>query len=533
MTFTPPACRRLALACLIAAPWATHAASTADTPCQTTQECAAQARQIGATGGAAPTASGEEDQFAWMNRINQASIVMLVEEGIVTPDMGRKIAGGVAFTMRQGDAPGGKRPSDVMQVERIMTDEIGPEGSLIHAGRSRQDMYATYRNARLRAAVLDYTDAMNASRERVLALAEKNVDTLVPAYTNGVQAMPVSYAHYLLAYEASFARDAQRVRDLYARLNLSAMGTAVLANSAWPLNRERLAALLGFDGVVENSLDAGQVITFDVPLEATSIASSAAIRIGALMGDLHTQYHQIRPWILLEEGATYASSAMPQKRNPGLIMRVREAASDVVGLAHATTLRAHNVTTGMTDYKAAWDSLGVYPAARSMWEGMDKVLAALVVDPKRAREELDAEWTTSMELADTLQRRHNVPFRVGHGFASLVVSYAREHGLAPRDFPYAEAQRLYSEAAAKYRWSDTTLPLDEAAFQATLSAEDMVNTRVGTGGPQPTEVQRMLTQARQTLERDRTWLRERREKLAEAQRSLEEAFQQLVDKPAG
>jgi argininosuccinate lyase len=149
-------------------------------------------------------------------------------------------------------------------------------------------MYATYRLAVLRAQVLDFSDGLNSVRERLLKIAGDNVDTLIPAYTNGVQAMPISYAHYLLAFEAAFQRDAQRIHELYQRLNLSPMGTAVLANSGWPLDRERLATLLGFDGVRENSLDSSQVSTFDIPLEAAGIASSSAIRVGALIGDIHT-----------------------------------------------------------------------------------------------------------------------------------------------------------------------------------------------------------------------------------------------------
>ena len=152
-----------------------------------------------------------------------------------------------------------------MQIEKIVTDAVGPDGSLIHAGRSRQDMYATFRAAQLRNQVLDFSDALNSLRDRVLVTAAKHVNTIVPAYTNGVQAQPVSYAHYLLAFEASFARDAQRIHELHARLNRSAMGTAVLANSGWPLNRRRLADLLGFDGLIENSYDAGQVFPTTCP----------------------------------------------------------------------------------------------------------------------------------------------------------------------------------------------------------------------------------------------------------------------------
>src|SRR5690606_13049737 len=120
------------------------------------------------------------------------------EEGIVSSPQAKRIAGGVQHVIEQAARPDGKRPGDVLQLEQIMIDKIGPEASLIHSGRSRQDMYATYRLALLRAQVLAYGDALNASRGRLLQKAAENVDTLIPAYTNGVQAMPISYAHYLL-----------------------------------------------------------------------------------------------------------------------------------------------------------------------------------------------------------------------------------------------------------------------------------------------------------------------------------------------
>lgn len=194
-----------------------------------------------------------EDEFDGVNRINKASIVMLSEEGIVTAEMARKIATGVKHVIEQGQKPDGLRPTDVLDIEHIMIEDIGPDASIIHSGRSRQDIYATYRLAELRAQTLQYGDGVNLIRTRLIDIAAKHTETWIPAYTNGVQAMPISLAHYLLAYEASLERDAQRLHELYARLNLSPMGTAVLANSAWPLNRERLAELLGFDGVRENS----------------------------------------------------------------------------------------------------------------------------------------------------------------------------------------------------------------------------------------------------------------------------------------
>ena len=515
-----------------------HAADTGELPCRTTEECRQQAARIGAansgptTGEASTSARDQaEDQFYWINKINKASAVMLVEEKILPLELGQKIAKGVQHTLDQASTPQGKRPSDVLQIEKIITDAVGPDASLIHAGRSRQDMYATFRLAKLRNQSLDYADALLRLRARTLGIAAQHVNTYVPAYTNGVQAQPISYAHYLLAFDASFQRDAQRLRQAYARMNRSAMGTAVLANSSWPLNRPRLAALLGFDGLIENSLDAGQVAPVDLSMEAVGIASSGALRLGMWLGDIHTQYHQVRPWLLLGEGATYTSSAMPQKRNPGLLMRARERASNVVGLAHTVALRAHNVTTGMTDPKESAAELGVLAQAVRMMESMDAVLGALSINPARALEELEDEWTTSMEVAEALAQEHQIPFRVGHRFASDIVTHARNEGIKPKAFPYAKAQALYAQAIAHFKLPDPKLPLSETRFREVLSPAYMVKTRVGVGGPQPAEVERMLKTAQSSLADDRAWLDQTRKGLQAADARLEAAFASLLKNP--
>ena len=173
---------------------------------------------------------------------------MLVEQGIIPPPLVKPIAEGVQFAIDQATRPGGKRPSDVLQLERIISEKAGPEATLVHTGRSRQDMYAAIRAMQMRRQVLDIARALMGTRQLLLEIAGKHTETFVPAYTNGVQAQPITYGHYLMAFADSMARDAQRLRDVYPRLNLSPMDTAVLANSSWPLDRDRLAELLGFDG---------------------------------------------------------------------------------------------------------------------------------------------------------------------------------------------------------------------------------------------------------------------------------------------
>lgn len=394
-------------------------------------------------------------------------------------------------------------------------------GQSRHPGRHR---------SQTRTELLDFTDGLNAMRAQVLSMAEQHVETFIPSYTNGVQAMPISLGHYLLAYADSFARDGERIHQAWPRIDRSALGTAVLANSSWPLDRPRLAELLGFGALAVNGYDATQISQYDVGLEAAQVAGSVALRIGSLMQDVHVQYHQTRPWMLLAPGATYTSSAMPQKANPGVIQNTRGLASEVVSSAQAVLLRAHNVTPGMTDYKYTWLAGGArtFVLGTQMLRDAANVMASLRIDAKRALEELESDWTTSMELAETLQRDHAIPFRVGHHFASEVVVHARQHGLLPKTFPYADAVRIYGEARAKYNIGNPQLPLDEVAFRRTLSPEAMVRSRVGIGGPQPAEVRRMLGEARRALAADQQWVGARRQHQAEAEAKLNRAFAELL-----
>lgn len=386
--------------------------------------------------------------------------------------------------------------------------------------------------AQLRTALLDYTDALNNLRAQLQEIAAQHIETFVPAYTNGVQAQPISLAYYLLAFADSFERDTQRLRQAWSRVDSSTLGSAVLANSSWALDKNKLAELLGFSGIIVNGYDATQIAPADVGLEAAQIAGSTALRLGSLMQDIHVQYHQTRPWMLLTPGRTYTSSAMPQKANPGVIQNARRLASDVVASVQQVVMRAHNVTPGMIDYKYSWTAApqgsGTFVQGVQLLRDSADVLASLRIDKARAMEELEGEWTTSMELAETLQREHHIPFRIGHHFASEVVQFARQMQLQPRQFPYLEATRLYAEAVKHYGLADTRLPLDEIAFRRTLSPADMVRTRVGVGGPQPAETRRMLEMSRKALAVDRAWANERRDHLAAAEAKLNQAFTAML-----
>ncbi len=354
-------------------------------------------------------------------------------------------------------------------------------------------MHATYRAAILRENMLALAEQLNRSAATMVELAARHADTVVPNYTNGVAAQPNSYGHYLLGHAAGLARDAQRIREAYARIDRSPMGTTVLNGSSWPLDRKRMADYLGFAALVDNAYDASQISSMDEPVEVASIVTAISLHAGNFVQDIMPQYSQTRPWILLEEGGgnTYVSSAMPQKRNPGLLNSLRSDASTAVTLAMGPILQMHNITPGMPDPKEVDQNSAMVESAIKVLKKWDRVMKALVINRERALEELNSDWTASQELADVLMRKYQLPFRVGHHFASEIVTLARAKNIKPLDFPYAEARRIYHEAVQGSKYPQE-LPMNEAEFRATLDPVAIIQHRATAGGPQPAEMTRML-----------------------------------------
>jgi argininosuccinate lyase len=461
------------------------------------------------------------DEFAGMTRINQAAAVMLRETGIVSPQVAGRLARGIVAVTERNAAPGAERPRDYLKYEPQLIAAAGPDGSLLHLGRSRQDMGSTLTRLQLREGLLAAIEALGDARDRTLALAERYPDTLIPAYTHGVQAQPTTVGHAMHAFAAALGRDATRLRAAYEGLNRSPLGAAVIANSGYPVDRLRLATLLGFDGVVENAYDANHRSPVDSGLELASALAISAIAIGQFAQDLTAQYADPAPWFLLTDGKlTGGSSIMPQKRNPVALTNLRHAASGIVGAMNTSFLIAHNTPTGMYDYRRP-DAVPVAGAA-ALYRLLADVVGGLVVDAPRALAEIDAEYSTMTEVADFLMLKAGVPFRNGHHFAAELAKFGRSRKLAPGDIPYADAQRLYRQDTGQ------DLPLTEADYRQALSAAYMVQSRRGIGGTQPDEVRRMIASARRTLADDRAWTQARRQRLADAQAALDAAFQALT-----
>jgi argininosuccinate lyase len=286
-----------------------------------------------------------------------------------------------------------------------------------------------------------------------------------------------------------------------------------------------VAQLLGFDGVVENSLDANQVIGADTTADFSSAMAISALHVGRFVQDIHIQYHDPNPWMRLHPSLTHPSSIMPQKRNPGPLERTRGIASGVVGDGQAVLLLGHNSSTGMNDHKSDTRRrvLAAAKNAQEMYRGFGVIVGGLVVSPERSLEEVNNDYATMTEVADTLLRHAEIPFRIGHHYASDITTYGKKTGKRPMDLSWEELKEIYRESTGGQE-----LPVAEEQLRASLEPEKMVGNRKGMGGPQADEVERMIGDLKRQLSADRNWLDGRLGKLSESDALLEREFQKLV-----
>jgi argininosuccinate lyase len=282
----------------------------------------------------------------------------------------------------------------------------------------------------------------------------------------------------------------------------------------------RLAELLGFDDVVDNSFDANLVAPVDAALEFCGILSLLAVQVGQLVQDLYAPFYLAESWVSIDPASklTGISSMMPQKRNPRILEPLREHASVIIGSAQSVTLLAHNIISGMSDVRETVTTVVPLGRAHDLLVLLTRTLDAVIVDSERSLAEVNREYSAMTSLAEFLVQRANVPFREAHEFASHLTDFGRSRRLAAVEIAYVDACAVYRESFG------VDLPLNRADFAGAIDPLSIVGTRAGQGGPQPAEVARMLAAAQAAIDVDREWLRARRASITGAEAALDAAF---------
>lgn len=442
------------------------------------------------------------DTEDWLQLINRASVVANVEAGLLDRENARRLADALNDMRSEREKPGAERAELYIAFEPELLRRAGMAASVLHVGRSSQDILATANAGLNLERLTKLLAALSEVRWALWELAEREMGAVVPAYTNGVQAQPTLYSHYLLAQISVFGRDVERAFECIRRFDFCPMGSTVLNGTGWPLRVERMAELLGFSRALANAFDAGQCAGNDLPLEMSQIVTAAMLHVNAFLADFMVQYATPHPWIRMEStNGEYRSSSMPQKRNPGLVNDLRRDAGLVIGEAQGVMMRMQNLCLGMADVRDARMMKELADDACIVLRTFAGFVRTLRVDRDRALAELNADWTCTQEIADRLVRSGHVDFRSGHGFASRLVTWAREKGVTPPTLEYGDVLALWKTFRADVKAASLPedFPLGEAELREATSPEGIVKSRATTGSANPDKVAADLVREREAL----------------------------------
>jgi argininosuccinate lyase len=423
---------------------------------------------------------------------------MLARQGILPLDAAQRIAAGLGAVWQElaaGEVALDPAWEDVHTlVEGRLTARVGEDAGRLHTARSRNDQVALDVRLFARAAVVEQVSALVAFQEALLDRARAYPDAVMPGYTHLQRAQPVLLAHHLLAHAARAERDVARLRDAYGRVNVLPLGAGALAGVPYPLDRAYVAALLGFDAVAGNSLDA----VSDRDFAVETVAALALVQ---------THLSQLgEEWVLwssaefgfaeIDEAYATGSSIMPQKRNPDMAELIRGKAGRVTGdlVTLLTILKglplAYNKDL-QEDKEAFFDAVDTV-------RGCTSIAAEMVTTTRfrteRMRAAASADFSTATDLADHLAQR-GVPFRTAHRVVGELVRHCQAEGRELPDLTLDELHRFHAAFAAD---------------AVGITAERSAAARRSWGGTAPERVQDGLQRAALAVQDATTWVAARR-----------------------
>jgi argininosuccinate lyase len=383
-------------------------------------------------------------------------------------------------------------------IERLIVKACGEEtAGRLHTARSRNDIDMTMYRMRQREFILAVYAAALELRRSLLDVADRHRETVFAVHTHTQRAQPTTVAHYLLAVVEQLERDAARLRAAFERTNQNPLGACAITGTGFAIDRDVTSDLLGFSGPTRNTY--GSIATVDYLLESTSAVSVLVVGLGRFVQDLLLWSTAEFGYLRLADGFVQCSSIMPQKRNPVALEHARAIASKAFGQAQAILTAVHNTPFG--DIVDTEDDLQPLVSAmfRDGTRSVRLVAAAMETaqfDAARLGAKAADGWTTLTELADTLTRERDVPFRTAHTIAGRLVA-ARE-----RD-PQSSLASLLADVSGALLPSPLTYT--DAELADVLSPRRFVNVRTTYGGPAPAETARAATASRAMLAADRGW----------------------------
>jgi argininosuccinate lyase len=420
------------------------------------------------------SASVDVDGRLWPQDIDGsiAHVRMLADQKILSRQDADKIVDGletIRGTIERGEFDWDEGKEDVhMNIEAALTDAIGDAGGRLHTARSRNDQVATDMRLWTRQACASIVADIDALLEVLVDKADGHLDFLMPGYTHLQRAQPIRLAHHLMAWAEMLDRDRGRLVDAAKRMNESPLGSAALAGTTFPIDREATAKALGFDQAMRNSLDA--VSSRDFLLECVSALAICSVHLSRIAEELVLWSSQEFAFMQMSDAFTTGSSIMPQKKNPDMPELVRGKTGRVIGsLVNLLVMLKGLPLTYNRDLQE--DKAPVFDAFDTVGDCLAVLSGAIdsaTFDKDRMAASLQAGFLDATEVADWLASR-GVPFRDAHHVAGKLVHRAVQEGKTLSELPL-EAYQAEHEA------------FDNTVFYA-LDMQTAVERRDVVGGP--------------------------------------------------
>ncbi|GIC03220.1 argininosuccinate lyase [Vibrio cholerae] len=365
-------------------------------------------------------------------------------------------------------------------VEQKLIEQVGDLGKKLHTGRSRNDQVATDLKLWCRDQGVHLLLALKTLQQQLVAVAAEHQSTVLPGYTHLQRAQPVTFTHWCLAYLEMFERDESRLTDALARLNTSPLGSGALAGTAYAIDREVLAADLGFTRATRNSLDA--VSDRDHVMELMSVASISMLHLSRLAEDMIFYTTGEAGFIELADTVTSGSSLMPQKKNPDALELIRGKTGRVYG-ALAGMMMTVKALPLAYNKDMQEDKEGLFDALDTWFDCLQMAglcFDGIKVNAARTLEAAKQGYSNATELADYLVAK-GIPFREAHHIVGVAVVAAIGKGVALEELCLAELQQFS--------------PLIEQDVYPILTIESCLEKRCALGGVSPKQVAHALQQA--------------------------------------
>jgi argininosuccinate lyase len=314
-----------------------------------------------------------------------------------------------------------------MNIEAKLIDIIGETGKKLHTGRSRNDQVATDIRLYLRHEIIEIKKQINQFLTVLLDLAEREVETIMPGFTHLQVAQPISFAHHMMAYFEMLKRDFDRLTDAYKRVNTLPLGSAALAGTTYPINRERVAELLNFDALCQNSLDA--VSDRDFVVEFLSIASTLMMHLSRMSEELIIWNSAQFDFVELPDSFCTGSSIMPQKKNPDMPELIRGKTGRVYGslLNILTVMKGQPLAYNKDNQEDKEPLFDAISTVRSSLRIFVEMLPLIKTNQSVMLDSALKGYSTATDLADYLVKK-GLPFRDAHEVVGKTVAFAISSG---------------------------------------------------------------------------------------------------------